>query len=276
MQANSASLRSWQLANMLNTKHKFSDTRGMNKLPFAKRAQILTLLCEGSSMRSIERIVRCSINTVDKLLRDAGEVALAYHDEHVRGVKSQRVQCDEIWSFVAVKQKNRAISKHAANPTAGDCWTWTAIDADHKIRTSQLRRQEECRDAFYRYADRLASDPETPVEALKLLQVLLHEMPSRRLLWSFVADLAKGKIRGRRSASLEIYKKIPQRLRADYVGLLVSFIFALTYNNIALGSFVRRFILYSIPNTNDGDIGPVSPVGPMIDGFARHQPSAAH
>ena len=53
----------------------------MNKLPLAKRAQILTLLCEGMSMRSIERIVGCSINTVDKLLRDAGEVALAYHDE---------------------------------------------------------------------------------------------------------------------------------------------------------------------------------------------------
>ena len=52
----------------------------MNKLPFTKRVQILTLLCEGSSMRSIERIVGCSINTVDKLLRDAGEAALAYHD----------------------------------------------------------------------------------------------------------------------------------------------------------------------------------------------------
>ena len=126
------------------------------------------------------------------------------------------------------------------------------------------------------YADRLASDPETPAEALKLVDLLLHKMPSRRFLWSFVIDLAKGKIRGRRSDSLEIYKKLPLHLRADYVGLLVSFIFALTYNNILLGSFVRRFILYSIPNTNDGDIGPVSPLGPMIDGFSRHQPSAAH
>jgi IS1 family transposase len=110
----------------------------MNKLSIAKRAQILTLLCEGVSMRSIERIVGCSINTVDKLLRDAGEVALTYHDEHVRGVKAQRVQCDEIWSFVAVKQKNRAGSTHATDPTVGDCWTWTAIDADHKLLISYL------------------------------------------------------------------------------------------------------------------------------------------
>jgi hypothetical protein len=54
----------------------------------------------------------------DELLRDAGEVALAYHDERVRGVKAQRIQCDEIWSFVAVKQKNRAASKRASGSRA--------------------------------------------------------------------------------------------------------------------------------------------------------------
>jgi IS1 family transposase len=110
----------------------------MNKLPLAKRVQVLTLLCEGSSMRSIERIVGCSINTVDKLLRDAGEVALAYHDEHVRGVKAQRVQCDEIWSFVHAKAKNAPKNKRAGDPTIGDCWTWTAIDADNKLLLSYL------------------------------------------------------------------------------------------------------------------------------------------
>jgi IS1 family transposase len=118
----------------------------MHKLPIAKRAQILTLLCEGVSMRSIERIVGCSINTVDKLLRDAGEAALAYHDKAVRGVKAQRIQCDEIWSFIGAKQKNVADSKRASDPTAGDCWTWTAIDADSKLLVSY---QVGSRDAEY-------------------------------------------------------------------------------------------------------------------------------
>jgi len=111
---------------------------GMNKLPLAKRAQILTLLCEGVSMRSIERIVGCSINTVDKLLRDAGEAALAYHDEHVRGVKAARVQCDEIWSFVHAKAKNAPQSTRAGDPSIGDCWTWTAVEADSKLLISYL------------------------------------------------------------------------------------------------------------------------------------------
>lgn len=110
----------------------------MNKLPLAKRAQILTLLCEGMSMRSIERTVGCSINTIDKLLQDAGEAALEYHDKHVRGVKASRVQCDEVWSFVHAKQKNAPTSKRAGDPTIGDCWTWTAIDADSKLLVSYL------------------------------------------------------------------------------------------------------------------------------------------
>jgi IS1 family transposase len=110
----------------------------MNKLPLAKRAQILTLLCEGMSMRSIERTVGCSINTIDKLLRDSGEVALAYHDEHVHGVKATWVQCDEVWSFVHAKAKNVPKSKRAGDPTIGDCWTWTAIEAESKLLISYL------------------------------------------------------------------------------------------------------------------------------------------
>jgi len=69
-------------------------------------------------MRSIERVVGCSINTVDKLLREA---ALDYHDKHVRGVKATPVQCDEVWSFVHAKQKNAPTSKRAGDPTIGDC-----------------------------------------------------------------------------------------------------------------------------------------------------------
>ena len=53
----------------------------MNKLPLAKRVQILSMLCEGSSMRSISRVADVSINTVTKLLVDAGEACLALHDE---------------------------------------------------------------------------------------------------------------------------------------------------------------------------------------------------
>jgi len=107
----------------------------MNKLPLAKRTQILAMLCEGSSMRSISRIADVSINTVGKLLVEAGEACLAIHDETVRNVKASRIQCDEIWSFCYAKQKNVADAK-AAPDGAGDVWTWTALDADTKLMVS--------------------------------------------------------------------------------------------------------------------------------------------
>lgn len=109
----------------------------MNKLPLAKRTQILAMLCEGSSMRSISRVADVSINTVSKLLVDAGKACATFHDEHVRGVKSARVQVDEIWSFTYAKARTVATAK-AAPEGAGDTWTWTAIDSDSKLILSWL------------------------------------------------------------------------------------------------------------------------------------------
>lgn len=117
---------------MLDAKHESSYIKGMNKLPTHKRAQILAMLVEGSSMRSISRVVGVSINTVSKLLVEAGEACLAFHDENVHGLTCERVQCDEIWSFCYAKEKNAPGAKDA--PTfAGDVWTWTSLCADSKL-----------------------------------------------------------------------------------------------------------------------------------------------
>jgi lambda repressor-like predicted transcriptional regulator len=120
---------------MLDTKHKSSDTRGMNKLPLETRVQILSMLCEGSSMRSISRITGVSINTVSKLLIDAGLACAAFHDKTVRGITAKSIQADEIWSFSYAKQKNVKFAKTAPEG-AGDVWTWTGIEADTKLIVS--------------------------------------------------------------------------------------------------------------------------------------------
>ncbi len=104
----------------------------MNRLPLAKRAKILTLLCEGMSMRAVARSEDVSFNTIVKLLTDAGVACAEFHDRAVRNVKSQRMQCDEIWSFIHAKAKNVPTAK-AAPQGAGDIWTWTALDADNKL-----------------------------------------------------------------------------------------------------------------------------------------------
>ncbi|MDE0308149.1 MAG: IS1 family transposase [Albidovulum sp.] len=104
----------------------------MNKLPTAKRVMILNMLVEGMSMRSISRTVGVSINTVSKLLVEAGEACAEYHDKTVTDVHVRRVQCDEIWSFCYAKAKNIDRAK-AAPKGAGDVWTWTALDCNAKM-----------------------------------------------------------------------------------------------------------------------------------------------
>src|SRR3546814_9265984 len=121
----------------------------MNKLPLAKRTQILAMLCDGSSMWSIARVADVSINTVSKLLVDAGKACMAVHDDQVRNVKAQRVQVDEIWSFTYAKQRNVATAK-AAPEVAGDTWTWTAIAAATKLTVSYIGRAS-CRERVCKY-----------------------------------------------------------------------------------------------------------------------------
>jgi IS1 family transposase len=132
---------------------------GMNRLPAAKRAQILSMLCEGSSMRATARIADASYNTVAALLADAGEACAAFHDQAIRNVRAKRVQCDEIWAFCYAKQRNVATAK-AAPKQAGDIWTWTAIEAQTKLIISYLigGRDAEYANVFMRdVADRLAN-----------------------------------------------------------------------------------------------------------------------
>ncbi len=56
-------------------------------------------------MRATSRVIGISINTVWKLFENAGKACATYHDEAIEGVKAERIQCDEIWSFTSAKQK---------------------------------------------------------------------------------------------------------------------------------------------------------------------------
>ena len=69
---------------------------------------------------------------MQKLLLDAGRVCDRYQDEVFRDLPCQRIQVDEIWSYIYAKRDRVATAK-APPPAAGDVWTWTAICADTKL-----------------------------------------------------------------------------------------------------------------------------------------------
>ena len=111
----------------------------MNRLSTAQRAQIIAMLVEGMSMRAITRITGVSINTVAKLLTDAGKAAADYHHRTVHGIDgNRRIECDEIWSFVYAKERTVQRGTKAAPKGAGNAWTFTAIDAQSKLILSCL------------------------------------------------------------------------------------------------------------------------------------------
>jgi len=91
----------------------------MNRLSADKRRQILHLMVEGNTVNGIERLTGASKHTILRLLELAGKACMAHHDRAVRGVKAQRVECDEIWSFNYCKRANLAKAK-AAPERAGD------------------------------------------------------------------------------------------------------------------------------------------------------------
>jgi IS1 family transposase len=109
----------------------------MNKLPLAKRVQVISALMEGSGVNATARMTGVSKPTILKLVADLGLACVAYHNEHVRNVKANRVECDEIWSFNYCKRATLPTAK-AAPADAGDVWTWTALDRYSKLMISYL------------------------------------------------------------------------------------------------------------------------------------------
>jgi len=103
----------------------------MNVLNTDKRAQILHCIVEGNSLRATSRLANVSINTVVKLLIDAGNACSKYQDETMRNLTCKRLQCDEIWSFIGCKEKNATPEMKAKG--MGSVWTWTALDSDTKL-----------------------------------------------------------------------------------------------------------------------------------------------
>lgn len=149
----------------------------MNRMPLAKRAQILGMLVEGMSLRATSRLADCSINTVTKLLVEVGEACAEYQDRTLRNLPCQRVQCDEVWSFVGAKQRNVPADRQGETGI-GDVWTWTAIDADSKLILSWLvgDRDKDAATLFVKdLASRLANRIQLTTDGYRIYLEAVHK-----------------------------------------------------------------------------------------------------
>jgi IS1 family transposase len=109
-------------------------------------------------------------NTVQNLLLGLGAACSRYRNDAMRDLKCQRLQCDEIWSFIYAKEKN-VKPEVAEKQVAGSVWTWTAIDADNKLIPCWLigSRDGGCATEFMQnLAGRLSNREQLTTDGLKV------------------------------------------------------------------------------------------------------------
>jgi len=119
----------------------------MNRLTVEKRAQIISALVEGNSLRSVVRMTGAAMNTALKLLADVGQASLEYQNKAMRNLSCKRIQCDEIWQFCYAKEKNVPTDKRGTFGY-GDVWTWVALCADTKLVPSWMIGGRDAGTAF--------------------------------------------------------------------------------------------------------------------------------
>jgi IS1 family transposase len=127
----------------------------MNTLNKTKRAQLISVLVEGNSLRATARICDVAFNTVLKFVPEIGQACAEYQDKAFLNLKCKRIQCDEIWSFCYAKQKNLPEDKQGIFGY-GDVWTWVAMDAETKLVPSFMVGRRDAQTAKI-FTDDLAS-----------------------------------------------------------------------------------------------------------------------
>jgi IS1 family transposase len=136
-----------------------------NKLKTEKKVAVIAMLCEGSSIRAIERITGVNQNTIMSLSRRVGEACAKIMDEKMRNLTCKQIEVDEIWGFVGAKQKN---ARRAG--AYGDVWTFIALDADTKLIPSFIvgKRDSYHAKAFMSdLASRVSNRVQISLDALK-------------------------------------------------------------------------------------------------------------
>lgn len=102
-----------------------------NVLSADKKVMAVSMLCEGSSIRAIERVTGVHRDTIMRLGVRVGKECHRIHDAKMKNIDSARIEVDEIWGFVGKKKANT--KAWDTQNGVGDAWTFIALDADSKL-----------------------------------------------------------------------------------------------------------------------------------------------
>lgn len=103
---------------------------GSMRISLKDACTVLGMLLEGMSIRATSRLTGIHYDTIGDLILTVGENCQALL-ESISGVEATDVECDEIWSFIGLKEKGRALRGYG--PEYGDSWTWIAVESNTKL-----------------------------------------------------------------------------------------------------------------------------------------------
>lgn len=105
---------------------------GSMRLDLDKATTCLSLLVEGNSIRSTERVTGVHRDTIMRLLVVAGRKCESLLNRLVRGVEVKDVQADELWCFVGCKERTKR-KRGISDPEMGDAYTFVGLERNTKL-----------------------------------------------------------------------------------------------------------------------------------------------
>ena len=107
----------------------------MNRVPLARRAQIISCLVEGNSIRSTERMTGTHRDTICRLLVEVGEGRAQLMREQMRELPCRRIQVHEIWAYLGKEQTH--LTRQDDRSRLGDMWTLVALELGPTYRVGK-------------------------------------------------------------------------------------------------------------------------------------------
>lgn len=144
----------------------------MNVLPREKQIEVIAALCDGLGVRATSRITGVNRGTVAALALKAGRGCAELHDRMMVGIRTSRLELDELWSFVAKKQARVGQHELAAAAT-GDQYTFLALSASSRAIVSYLTGKRDSGNTHNFIADireRVIGLPEISTDGFKPYQ----------------------------------------------------------------------------------------------------------
>jgi IS1 family transposase len=106
----------------------------MNILNRDKQIQVISALTEGMSIRAVERLTGIHRDTIMRLGARVGRGCAELHDRMFVGIRTGRLELDELWAYVGKKQKRT--KRHETEK--GDQYTYVAMASSSRAIVAYL------------------------------------------------------------------------------------------------------------------------------------------